>query len=94
MNLSTAAIISSSPPNGMISTPVATSCLLLDVGLLDPLLVQVLDELLSLHPVDERADVAAVAEKRPAGQVQSTSCEDRRRHAVTLNCPITCCSKC
>lgn len=56
-------------------------CSLLDVALLDSLFIQVLYELLSLHPVDERADVTAVAEKRPASQVQSTSCEDRRWHA-------------
>ncbi|TNN47870.1 hypothetical protein EYF80_041921 [Liparis tanakae] len=52
----------------------AEQSFLLDVALLDPLLVQVLDELVSLHPVDERADVAAVAEERPASQVQGASC--------------------
>lgn len=59
----------------------------LDVALLDSLFIQVLDELLSLHPVDERADVTTVPEKRPAGQVQSASCKDRRPHAVMLDCP-------
>lgn len=53
-------------------------CFLLDVALLDSLFIQVLYELLSLHPVDEWADVTAVAEKRPASQVQSTSCKDTR----------------
>ena len=62
-------------------------CLLLDVALLDSFFVQVFYELLPLHPVDERADVTAVAKKGPARQVQSTSCKDRRRCAVTLNCP-------
>ena len=52
--------------------------ILLDVTLLDPLLVQILDELLSLHPVDERAGISAVAEESPARQVQSTSCGDRK----------------
>lgn len=55
-------------------------CFLLDFTLLDSLFIQILDELLSLHPVDERADVAAVAKKRPARQVQSTSCRDHRGH--------------
>ena len=46
----------------------------LDVTLLDALLVQVLDELLALHPVDERADVSTVAEEGAARQVHWTSC--------------------
>ena len=50
---------------------------LLALAFLDPLFVQVFYELLSLHPVDERAVVPAVAEKRPAGQVQSISYEDK-----------------
>lgn len=54
---------------------------LLDVTFLDSLFVQVFYELLALHPVDERADIAAVAEKCPAGQVQSISCRDRRQMA-------------
>ena len=57
-------------------------CFLLDVTLLDSLFIQVLYELLPLHPVDERADVAAIAEKRSASEVQSASCKDRRSHAV------------
>lgn len=48
---------------------------LLDVALLDPLLVQILDELLPLHPVDERTDVPAVAEEGSARQVDGTACE-------------------
>lgn len=71
--------------DGMISTPAV--CFLLDVTLLDSLFIQILYELFSLHPVDERADVAAVSEKRPASKVQSTSCKDRRWHAVTLDSP-------
>ncbi|TNN29553.1 hypothetical protein EYF80_060298 [Liparis tanakae] len=51
---------------------------LLDVALLNALLVQVLDELVALHPVDERTDVAAVAEERPARQVDGTSCWETR----------------
>jgi len=46
----------------------------LDVALLDALLVQVLDELIAFHPVDEWADVTAVAEERPARQVHGSSC--------------------
>lgn len=67
----------------MISNPAV--CFLLDVTLLDSFFIQILYELISLHPVDERADVAAVAKKRPASQVQSTSCKDRRWHAVMLD---------
>lgn len=55
-----------------ISAPAV--CFLLDFTLLDSLFIQILDELLSLHPVDERADIAAVSEERPASQVQSASC--------------------
>lgn len=51
-------------------------CFLLDVAFLNSLFIQVLDELLPLHPVDEWAGVAAVAEERPARQVQSASCKD------------------
>lgn len=51
----------------------------LDVALLNPLLVQVLDELLPLHPVDEGTDVAAVSEEGSARQVDRTSCGDRER---------------
>lgn len=47
---------------------------LLDVALLDALLVQVLDELLPFHPVDERTGVSAVAEEGSACQVDRTSC--------------------
>lgn len=47
---------------------------LLDFTLLDSLLIQVLDELLPLHPVDEWADFAAVAEEGSARQVEGTSC--------------------
>lgn len=54
--------------------------LLLDVTLLNALLVQVLDELLPLHPVDERTDVPAVSKEGPARQIERTSC--RRREAM------------
>lgn len=47
---------------------------LLDVALLDPLLIQILDELLPLHPVDEWTDVSAVSKERSARQVDRTSC--------------------
>lgn len=53
-------MIGTETPNGL------TLKVLLDFTLLNPLLVQILDELLPLHPVDERADVAAVAEERSA----------------------------
>lgn len=68
-------------------------CVLLDVAFLNSLLIQVLDELLPLHPVDERAGVAAVAEERPARQVQSTSCKKkmRRRDDVELWLFLTAC---
>lgn len=61
---------------------------LLDVAFLDSLFIQVFYELLSLHPVDERADVAAVPKKRSTGQVQSISCRNRRWPAVS-DCPVT-----
>lgn len=35
----------------------------------DPAFVQILNELLSLHPVDERTHIPAVTEERSAGQV-------------------------
>lgn len=70
-----------------LSTSAINLCLLLDVAFLDSFFVQVLYELLPLHPVDEWADVTAVAEKRPASQVQNTSCKDRRWHTVMLDCP-------
>lgn len=47
---------------------------LLDLSLLNPLLVQILDELVALHPVDERTDVSAVPEEGAARQVDGTSC--------------------
>lgn len=50
---------------------------LLDVTLLNSLLIQVFNELLPLHPVDERADFAAVAEEGSARQVEGTSCPGR-----------------
>lgn len=57
---------------------------LLDFTLLDSLLVQVLDELLPLHPVDEWADFAAVAKEGSARQVEGTSCSGKERE--TKNC--------
>lgn len=47
---------------------------LLDLALLDPLLVQVLNELLPLHPVDKWTDVSAVSKEGSACQVDGTSC--------------------
>lgn len=47
---------------------------LLDLGLLNSLLVQILDELVTLHPVDERTDVSAVPEEGAARKVDGTSC--------------------
>lgn len=47
---------------------------LLDLGLLNSLLVQILDELVTLHPVDERTDISAVPEEGAARQVDGTSC--------------------
>lgn len=47
---------------------------LLDVALLNPLLIQVLDELLPFHPVDERTDVTAVSKEGSACQVERASC--------------------
>lgn len=52
---------------------------LLDVTLLNPLLIQILDELLPLHPVDEWTDVTAVSEEGSARQVDRTSCGDEER---------------
>lgn len=46
---------------------------LLDVALLNPLLIQVLDELLPFHPVDERTDVTAISKEGSARQVERTS---------------------
>lgn len=60
------------PPAGCLKA-------LLDLGLLDPLLVQILDELVALHPVDERTDVSAVPEEGAARQVDGTSCVWRGR---------------
>lgn len=65
--------INSSLMSHLIKGPRLQPCSLLDVALLDPLFVQVLHELLPLHPVDDRAGVAAVAEEGPARQVQSAS---------------------
>lgn len=47
---------------------------LLDLGLLNPLFVQIFDELVALHPVDERTYVSAVPEEGAARQVDGTSC--------------------
>ena len=47
---------------------------LLDVTLLNALLVQVFDELLSFHPVDQWTDVSAVAKERSARQVERSAC--------------------
>lgn len=47
---------------------------LLDLRLLNSLLVQILDELVTLHPVDERTDVSAVPEEGAARKVDGTSC--------------------
>lgn len=55
---------------------------LLDLSLLNPLLVQILDELVTLHPVDERTDVSAVAEEGAARQVDGTSCRGAKRQDV------------
>lgn len=59
---------------------------LLDFTLLDSLLIQVLDELLSLHPIDEWADFTAVAEEGSARQVEGTSClgKDRETKKIYL----------
>lgn len=51
-----------------------TLTLLLHFGLLNALLIQILDELLPLHPVDKWTDVSAVSEERSARQVKRTSC--------------------
>lgn len=51
--------------------------ILLDVTLLNAFLVQILDELLPLHPVDKWTDVSAVTEERAARQVDWTSCGRR-----------------
>lgn len=42
---------------------------LLNFTFSDPAFVQILNELLSLHPVDERTHIPAVTEERSAGQV-------------------------
>ena len=47
---------------------------LLHFALPHVLLIQVLDELLALHPVDLGARVTAVAKERSAGEVHQTSC--------------------
>lgn len=52
---------------------------LLDLSLLNPLLIQILDELVTLHPVDERTDVSAVPEEGAARQVDGTSCRGGQR---------------
>lgn len=52
---------------------------LLDVALLNPLLIQVLDELLPFHPIDERTDVTAVSEEGSARQVERASCRGDRQ---------------
>lgn len=48
---------------------------LLYFALSNATLVHVLYKLLSFHPVDERTDVAAVAEESSTRQVQHASCE-------------------
>lgn len=65
---------------------------LLDVRLLNPLLIQILNELLPLHPVDEWTDVSAVSKERTACQVDGTSCEkgQKTRHDVTPACITAC----
>lgn len=50
------------------------SKVLLDVTLLNPLLVQIFDKLLSLHPVDKWTDVSAVSKEGSTRQVDRTSC--------------------
>lgn len=47
---------------------------LLDVTLLNALLIQILDELLPLHPVYKWTDVSAVSKERSARQVDRISC--------------------
>lgn len=59
--------------------------LLLHFALLDSLFIQVFDELLPLHPVDERADVTVVAKKGSTGEVQRSSCEDRGKDTLIYN---------
>ncbi len=49
---------------------------LLNFAFSDSGFVQILNELLSLHPVDERTHVSAVAEKRSAGQVHRAACKN------------------
>lgn len=51
---------------------------LLDFTLTDPALVQVLDELLALHPVDQWAHIATVAKEGSACQVHQTPCKDEK----------------
>lgn len=59
---------------------------LLDLSLLNPLLVQILDELVTLHPVDERTDVSAVSEEGAARQVDGTSCGGQRGRMCDVCC--------
>lgn len=67
---------SNTPITIRIETPkLANFLVLLDLALLDPLLVQVLNELLPLHPVDKWTDVSAVSKEGSACQVDGTSCK-------------------
>lgn len=68
-------VISSDHLGSCIETPSQPIAkVLLDVALLNPLLIQVLDELLPFHPVDEWTDVTAVPKEGSARQVERTSC--------------------
>lgn len=58
---------------------------LLDVALLNPLLIQVLDKLLPLHPVDEWTDISAVSKERSARQVNWTSCGRQEKESPDKN---------
>lgn len=57
---------------------------LLDVTLLDSLLIEVFNELLPFHPVDERADFATVAKEGSARQVEGTSCTGKDRETTKI----------
>lgn len=60
---------------------------LLDLGLLNSLLVQILNELVTLHPVDERTDISAVPEEGAARKVDGTSCRGEGQRGRTWDTP-------
>lgn len=61
---------------------------LLNFTFSDSSFVQILNELLSLHPVDERTHIPAVTEERSAGQVHRAACKNTQCKRSPYMCNI------